>query len=203
MKAAIYARVSTDRQETLNQVRELREYAARHSWEIVQEYVDEAVSGKSDTKPQLEAMLLATHQKKFSVLIFWSLDRLTRKGALDALEILERLGAMGVDFVSFREPYISSMGPFRDVVVALVATIARFETERMSERIRAGLARARAEGKRLGRPPADYHGKQAAIVKDRRRGASWGQLASKYRITKSAARRLCQKGQPKVQGRSR
>jgi len=83
MKAAIYARVSTDRQESMNQIAELRAFCERKDWEIVREYVDEDVRGK-DRKPQLEALLEAAHQKRFDVAVFWALDRLTRAGVKDS-----------------------------------------------------------------------------------------------------------------------
>src|SRR5437870_4103715 len=191
MRAAIYARVSTDRQETLNQLRELREYCARQGWEVAREYVDQDVRGK-DRKPELERLLLDAHQKRFDVAIFWALDRISRKGALDALSILDQFAKFGVKFISFTEPYISSVGPFSDVVVTLIATVANFEAGRMSERIRAGLARARADGKRVGRPPLTADATQ--VVRDRAQGASWSELAEKYRISRSSARRLYQKG---------
>ena len=193
MKAAIYARVSTDRQESLNQIAELRECAARQGWEIVREYVDEDVRGK-DRKPQLEALLLDAHQRRFDVAVFWALDRLTRAGVKDAIDILHRLTASGVDFVSFREPYLTSLGPFRDMVVGILATIANVETVRMSERIRSGLARARAQGKHVGRPKASYSVSPTQIAQERDRGASWGSLASKYGLSRTSVRRLYQKG---------
>src|SRR2546427_11288567 len=96
----------------MNQIAELREYAARQDWEIIREYVDEDVRGR-DRKPQLEALLLDAHQRRLDVAIFWALDRLTRAGVKDALDILHRLGSAGVDFVSFRESYLTSICPFR------------------------------------------------------------------------------------------
>src|SRR2546425_3736134 len=173
VRAALYARVSTNHQEAANQIAELREYCRRQGWEVSGEFVDEDVRGK-DPKPQLAAMLLAAHQKRFDIAAFWSLDRLTRKGALDALSILDQFAKFGVRFVSFTEPYISSVGPFSDVVVTLIATVANFEAGRMSERIRAGLARARADGKRVGRPPLTVDPIQ--VVRDRAQGASWSEL---------------------------
>src|SRR3989475_4247736 len=193
MKAAIYARVSTDRQESMNQIAELRDFCARKGWEIVREYVDEDVRGK-DRKPQLEALLEAAHQRRFDVAVFWALDRLTRAGVKDAIDILHRLGFSGVDFVSFREPCLTSLGPFRDMVVGILATIANVETVRMSERIRSGLSRARAEGKHVGRPRAVYSVSAAQIAQERAAGASWGALASKYSLPRTSVRRLYQKG---------
>ncbi len=193
MKAGIYARVSTDRQESLNQIAELRDYCARQGWDIVREYVDEDVRGK-DRKPQLEALLLDAHQRRFDVTIFWALDRLTRAGVKDAIDILYRLTASGVDFVSFREPYLTSLGPFRDMVVGILATVANVETVRMSERIRSGLARAKAQGKHVGRPRASYPVSPVQIAQERAAGASWGSLASKYSLPRTSIRRLYQNG---------
>ena len=193
MRAAIYARVSTDRQESMNQIAELRDYCVRQRCEIVREYIDEDVRG-TDRKPQLEALLEAAHQRRFDVAVFWALDRLTRAGVKDAIDILHRLGSSGVDFVSFREPYLTSLGPFRDMVVGILATIANVETVRMSERIRSGLARAKAEGKHVGRPRASYSVSPGQIAQERAAGASWGSLASKYSLPRTSIRRLYQKG---------
>jgi len=151
------------------------------------------VRGK-DRKPQLEALLEAAHQRRFDVAIFWALDRLTRAGVKDAIDILHRLGSSGVDFVSFRESYLTSLGPFRDMVVGILATIANVETVRMSERIRSGLSRAKAEGKHVGRPKAIYAVSPAEIAQERAAGASWGSLASKYDLPRTSVRRLYQKG---------
>lgn len=197
MKAALYARVSTDRQETENQLVELRSYCDRQGWEIVAEFVDEDTRGK-DRKPQLDAMLLAAHQKRFDTAIFWALDRLTRKGALDALKILDQFAKLGVKFVSFTEPYISTVGPLSDVIIAFIATIAHFEAARISERTRAGLARARADGKRIGRPPRKYPVEPRQLARQRARGASWTNLARKYGLPKTSVRRLCRKGQAEL-----
>jgi len=193
MKAALYARVSTDRQEAKNQLRELRAYCARQGWEVVREYVDEDVRSKA-CKPQLEALLLDAHQKRFDVAVFWALDRLTRAGVRDAIDILHRLTASGVDFVSFREPYLTSLGPWRDAIVAIIATVANVESVRFGERVRAGLARARAQGKRLGRPRAEYPVSAAQIARERAQGASWGEMARKYSLPRTSVRRLYQKG---------
>ena len=203
MKAALYARVSTDRQETENQLRELRAFCERKGWEVAREYVDEDVRGKA-RKPQLEALLTDAHQKRFDVAVFWALDRLTRAGVKDAIDILYRLTACGIDFVSFREEYLNSLGPWRDAVIGLLATVANVETVGMSERIKAGIARARADGHRIGRPPAASAQVCAELVQKREGGASWGQLASEYHLPRSTARRLYHKGlahQAEGQGR--
>ena len=196
MRAAIYARVSTDRQESLNQLAELREYVSRQNWNMFREYVDEDVPGK-ERKPQLEAMLADAHARRFDVAVFWALDRLTRSGVREAVEILHRLGTAGVGFVSVREPYLNALGPFRDAVVGIIATIAKLETERMSERIRAGITRAKAQGKRVGRPSVPPE-KGAEARSLREQGLSWSQIAERTRLGRTTVRRLCQNGSAKT-----
>src|SRR5207244_9196276 len=120
-----------------------------------------------DRKPTLGAFLEAAHQRRFDVAVFWALDRLTRAGVKDAIDILHRLGSSGVDFVSFRESYLTSLGPFRDMVVGILATIANVDTVRMSERSRSGLSMAKAEGKQVGIPPTSYLVSFALIVPER------------------------------------
>ena len=193
MRVAIYALVSTDRQEPLNQLVELRAYCARKDWEIVREYVDGDVSG-TGPKPQLDALLKDAHRKQFDIVAFWALDRLTRAGGKDALDILYRLSASGVDFVSYQEPYLTSLGPFRDMVVGILGTIANLESRRISERIKSGLARARSQGRKIGRPSVGTPGLCAQIVQKRDSGLSWGQLAREYHLPRSTARRLYHKG---------
>ena len=84
MRAAIYARVSTDRQESMNQIAELRAFCDRKGWTIVREYVDEDIGGKQERKPRLESLLGDAHRGEFQIVAFWSLDRLTRRGPDDA-----------------------------------------------------------------------------------------------------------------------
>jgi DNA invertase Pin-like site-specific DNA recombinase len=97
-------------------------------------------------------MFKAASQRKFDVLLFWLLDRLSREGVLETLQHLNRLTSYGVNYRSFTEQYFDSCGIFKDAVISILATIARQERIRISERVRAGLRNARAKGKTLGRP---------------------------------------------------
>lgn len=153
MRVALYARVSTKdgRQDTQNQLQQLREFCAKQKWQIAGEFVDHA-SGKRSDRPRFQQMLAAASKREFDVLVFWSLDRLTREGALATLRYLEQLTAYGVGYRSFTETYLDSIGPFRDAVVAILGCIARQERQRSSERVLAGLARAKADGRTGGRP---------------------------------------------------
>ena len=153
LRAALYARVSTKdgRQDTQNQLHQLREFCSKQGWQIVAEYVDNA-SGKRGDRPKFQQMLDEASRREFDVLVFWSLDRLTREGALATLRYLEQLTGYGIGYRSFTEAYLDSVGPFRDAVIAILGCIARQERQRLSERVLAGLARAKREGRVGGRP---------------------------------------------------
>jgi len=151
MRTALYTRVSTDRQETENQLIALRAYCAAAGHEIVIEYVDDAVSGKTARRPAFQRMLDGARKRHFDLLLFWSLDRLSREGALQTLQHLQRLTDYRVAWLSHTEEYLNSLGPFADVVIALLGTIAKQERIKISERTKAGLARTKAKGTLLGR----------------------------------------------------
>jgi len=153
LKVAIYARTSTDdgRQELTNQTRELHAYAERMGWKVVGEYLDQ-VSGRKADRPQFQAAMRDARKRKYDVLLFWSLDRLTREGVLKTLLILNQLTGYGVKYRSLQEQWIDSLGEFIYDIIGILATVAKFEANRMSSRVRSGLARAKAEGKVLGRP---------------------------------------------------
>jgi DNA invertase Pin-like site-specific DNA recombinase len=156
MRIAVYARVSTKdkAQDNENQLRELREFIKRKAnegWVAAAEYVDQA-SGKSCERPAFRRLLDDASRKEFDLVLFWSLDRFSREGVLETLQHLQRLTSHGVDWFSYREEYLRSVGAFRDAVLAILAAIAKQERVRMSERVQAGLSRAKAQGKTLGRP---------------------------------------------------
>jgi DNA invertase Pin-like site-specific DNA recombinase len=194
VKCAIYARVSTrDRQETLNQLAQLREFCQQQGWPVVTEYLDRE-TGSVATRAEFQKMLLHASQRKFDVLLFWALDRLTREGTLATLQYLERLTSYQVGYKSFTEPYLDSCGTFKDVVISLLATMAKQERIRMGERVRAGLQRVRRQGKRLGRPPLRVMKPKdvAELRRERiRTKAPFRTLATKYGISVWSAHRLC------------
>jgi DNA invertase Pin-like site-specific DNA recombinase len=152
-RIALYSRVSTkDKgQDVRNQTDQLREFCQRQGWQIVKEYSDKA-SGKRGDRAAFTEMFDAGSRREFDTVLFWSLDRFSREGVLATLNYLERLTQYGVAYRSFTESYIDSLGPFRDVVISLLATLARQARIRLSERVVAGLARARKEGRVGGRP---------------------------------------------------
>ena len=149
MKAAIYARVSTIDQEPENQLQELRRYVGARGWTSV-EYVDRGVSGAKDRRPALDQLLADARRRRFDVLICWRLDRLGRN-LRHLITLLDDLQALGVAFVSLAEG-IDATTPAGRLQMHLLGAIAEFERGRIVERVRAGLARARAQGTKLGRP---------------------------------------------------
>jgi DNA invertase Pin-like site-specific DNA recombinase len=152
-RTALYARISTrDKgQDVENQLAQLREFANRQNWIVVQEFVDRE-SGSTADRVNFQAMFRAASQRTFDVLLFWSIDRLSREGVLETLQHLNRLTSYGVNYRSFTEQYFDSCGIFKDAVISILATIAKQERIRISERVRAGMRNARAKGRRIGRP---------------------------------------------------
>lgn len=153
IQVALYGRVSKDdgKMEVENQLHELREFCNRSGWTVSHEYIDKMTGSKSD-RPQFTKLFEDASKRKFDLVLFWALDRFSREGTLATLQHLERLSACGVNWRSYQEAYLDSCGPFKDVVISLMATLAKQERSRISERTRAGLKRARREGKVLGRP---------------------------------------------------
>src|SRR5829696_1986755 len=182
MRAAIYARVSTLDQEPENQLRELRQYAAARGWTAV-EHVDRGVSGSKDRRPALDQLVADAKRRRFDVLVVWRLDRLGRN-LRHLLFLLDELAALGIAFVSLNEG-IDTSTPAGRLQLHLLAAISQFERERIQERVRAGLARAKAHGQRLGRPRVQPLGANAPA------GLSVREAAVLWGVSKStAARRL-------------
>jgi DNA invertase Pin-like site-specific DNA recombinase len=148
--AAIYARVSTFDQEPENQLAELRRYVSARGWTST-EFVDRGVSGAKESRPALDAVLTAARRRHFDVLVVWRLDRLGRN-LRHLVVTLDELASLGVGFVALNEG-IDATTPAGRLQMAVLGAIAQFERERIAERVRAGLARVKAQGQRLGRRP--------------------------------------------------
>jgi DNA invertase Pin-like site-specific DNA recombinase len=152
VKIAIYARVSTkDKgQDTENQLHQLRAFAEQHG-AIYKVYTDQESGGKA-YRTEFKHLLLEAYQKKFDLVVFWRLDRFSREGALATLRYLKELKDHGVNYKSFTEPYLDSLGPFGDVIVSMLATIAAQDLIKISENTKAALAKKKAAGVQLGAP---------------------------------------------------
>src|SRR5579862_8875092 len=192
IRIAIYARVSTSDkgQDTENQLRELRQFVsnkASEGWTLAREYVDRA-SGKSANRSEFQRLFRDAAERRFDLVLFWSLDRFTREGALETLQHLQRLTSNGVDWWSFREEYLRSIGPFRDAVLSILATIAKQERVRMSERVKAGLDRAKAQGRVIGRPKVVVD--RDRVVQLRDQGLSHWQICQQVGISRTSVQRI-------------
>lgn len=155
-RVALYARVSTkDKgQDNENQLLQLRAFAKSQGWDVVSEYTDKATGKRSD-REQFQKMFAAASRREFDVLVFWSLDRLSREGTVETLNHLQRLTGYGVNYRSFTEQYLDSTGIFKEAVIGILAAVAKQERVRLSERTIAGLQKAKAEGRVGGRPKVE------------------------------------------------
>jgi DNA invertase Pin-like site-specific DNA recombinase len=156
MRIAIYARVSTDDkgQDPENQLRQLRAWCASAGHEIAHEYIDHE-SGRKGTngRKQFAALFEDAHKRRFDCVLFWALDRFSREGMVPTIMYLQRLSASGIAFHSYTEPHLVTDNELvRNILLATLASLAKVEAQKISERTRAGMARARAQGKHIGRP---------------------------------------------------
>lgn len=153
LRYAIYARVSTSDkgQEVEQQLPDLREFVARLRGQVVMEFLDEE-SGGTDKRAGFQAMLKAAHQRRFDVLVFWSLDRFSREGVLPTLQHLEKLRLHNIGFCSYTEPALNTTGPMGDAIIALMAALANQRLVNIRESTKRALAQKKAKGVRLGRP---------------------------------------------------
>ena len=190
LRAAIYARVSTLEQEPENQLAELRRYVAARSWPAATEYVDHGVSGAKDRRPALDRLIADATRRRFDVVVCWRLDRLGRN-LRHLVTLLDDLHALGVAFVSLGEG-IDCTTPAGRLQLHILAALAEFERARIAERVQAGLARARAQGKRLGRPPQPIPRHvldQVAGLTDRAAAARLGVARSTLQRWRAVARK--------------
>jgi DNA invertase Pin-like site-specific DNA recombinase len=154
-RAAIYVRVSTDRQTIENQLRELRQIAERRGWEVVKEYDDAGITGSKgrNDRPGLDELLKDAQRRRFDVVMAWAIDRLGRS-LIDLLGTIQQLESCGVDL--YLDPQaIDTTTPMGRLMFQITGAFAEFERSMIRQRIRAGLKRAVAAGKQLGRPKVD------------------------------------------------
>jgi DNA invertase Pin-like site-specific DNA recombinase len=195
-RAALYLRVSTvDRQNPETQGIELRQFAKQRGFEIVHEYVDHGVSGTKVRRPALDQLLKDANRRKFDAVLVWSCDRLARS-TKHFLQVLDELNELGIEFHSQREA-IDTDGPLGRAIVVIISAIAELERSLIVERVRAGMRRAKLEGRRIGRTPLDVN--HAALVKDRLSGMSLTIVAKKYGLSRASVVRFVRESQARFE----
>lgn len=180
MKVAIYARVSTKDQSAEMQLRELRNYVKARDFIVFKEYIDHGISGTKEKRPALNQLMFDARKKKFDVVLVYRFDRFARstKHLIDALNEFNHLK---IDFISYNEN-IDTSSPLGKAMFTIVSAIGQLERDIIAQRVKSGLANARANGKMIGRPPKD----RVKIIELRKNGFSIRQIAKSLGISKGA-----------------
>jgi DNA invertase Pin-like site-specific DNA recombinase len=173
-KVALYARVSTlnHGQDPEVQLRELREFCARRGFEIVEEFVDKGIKGSREQRPALDKLMAACRKRLVDAVVVYRYDRFARS-LRQLVNALEEFRSLGVDFISIHEG-VDTSTPNGRLVFGIFASIAEFERELIRDRVRSGLAAAKAKGKLIGRPRVPADGLRIASL--RRQGRSWAEI---------------------------
>ncbi|MBV8116301.1 MAG: recombinase family protein [Silvibacterium sp.] len=190
-RAALYMRVSTVDQHPETQFHDLRQMAAQRGYEIVAQFTDR-ISGVKARRPGLDALMRDARRGRFDVVLVWASDRIARS-VKHFLDVLDELNRLNIEFISFREQ-IDTGGPLGRAIVVIIGAIAELERNLIIERVRAGMRRARLEGRPIGRRPLELD--HIAILRDRQRGQSLGQLAKSYRVSRTTIHRVLREHAP-------
>src|SRR6202162_285394 len=183
--AALYRRVSTIDQHPETQLHDLRLMAAQRGYEIVQEYTDR-ISGTKAKRPGLDQMMADGRRGRFDVVLVWASDWIARS-VKHYLDVLDELSRLNIEFVSFREN-IDTGGPLGRAIIVIIGAIAELERNLIIERVRAGMRRAKLEGRHIGRRPLDID--RAAVLQHRAQGQSLSEIAVTHRISRATVSRL-------------
>ena len=188
-KVALYARVSTDGQSTENQLQELRKVADQNGWQIAQEFVDHGISGAKgrDKRPAFDSMCKGVVRKEFDLIMTWSVDRLGRS-LQHLVTFLDELHSKKVDLFLHQQG-IDTTTPAGKMMFQMLGVFAEFERAMIKERINAGLSRARAQGKKLGRPRVSLE-VESKIRELRSMGRGIRKIAGQLRVGVSTVKRV-------------
>jgi DNA invertase Pin-like site-specific DNA recombinase len=192
-RAALYMRVSTIDQHPETQLHDLRGLAAQRGFEIVKEYTDK-ISGAKAKRPGLDQLLADARRGKFDVVMVWAFDRMARS-VRHLLEVLDELNHLQIEFISFREN-IDTGGPLGRALIVIIGAIAELERNLIIERVRAGMRRAKLEGRRIGRAPLDVD--RNAVLRDRQCGMSLTAVAKAHGISRASVCRIIRESKPVV-----
>lgn len=184
-RCALYLRVSTLDQHPETQLYDLQQMVKQRGFEIVRQYEDR-ISGAKATRPGLEQMLSDAKRGRFDVVMVWAFDRMARS-VKHLLEVLDELDRLHIEFVSFREN-IDTGGPLGRAIMVIVGAISELERSLIVERVRAGMRRAKLEGRHIGRRRLNVD--RAAIIRDRTRGLSLSEVAKAHGISRALVSKI-------------
>ncbi len=189
-RVAIYARVSTSDQSTESQLLDLRRYVRERGWELFNEYCDNGISGTKDSRPALNELMNDAKKRRFDTVLVWRFDRFARS-TKHLILALEEFRGLGIDFVSYQEN-IDTSSPLGSAIFTIISAVAQLERDIIAERVKAGLRRAKENGKKLGRPVGSVvHSQHTERVKQLRSdGFSLRSIAGQLGISKSTVQRL-------------
>jgi DNA invertase Pin-like site-specific DNA recombinase len=193
-RAVLYMRVSTLDQHPETQLHDLRQMATQRGYEIVREYTDR-ISGTKAKRPGLDQMMSDARHGRFDVVLVWASDRIARS-VKHFLDVLDELSRLNIEYVSFREN-IDTGGPLGRAIVVIIGAVAELERNLIIERVRAGMRRARLEGRHIGRNPLELD--HAGIQRDRCQGQSLRQIAKGHRISTATVQRVLREHAPTTQ----
>src|SRR5206468_2764272 len=182
---ALYLRVSSVDQHPETQLHDLRAMAQQRGLHIVKEYTDR-ISGTRARRPGLDELLRDARRGRFQVLLVWASDRIARS-VKHFLDVLDELNRLNIEFISFREQ-LDTGGPLGRAVVIIIGAVAELERNLIIERVRAGMRRARLEGRHIGRRPVEVD--RAAVLRQRSAGQSLAQIAKLHRISRATVGRV-------------
>jgi len=176
MRVALYARVSTSDQSTESQLLDLRRYVSDRGWQIFKEYIDEGISGTKDNRPALNKLMNDARKRRLDIVLVWRFDRFARS-TRHLINALEEFKNLGIDFVSFQEN-IDTSSPLGAAIFTIISAVAQLERDIISGRVKAGLRRARENGKRIGRPRCDLD--LETIKELRKQGLTLAAIGEKF-----------------------
>ncbi len=188
-RVAIYARVSTTEQSTDSQLLDLRRYVRERGWNIFKEYVDEGISGTKDSRPGLNELMNDAKKRRFGVVLVWRFDRFARS-TRHLINALEEFKNLRIDFVSYQEN-IDTSSPLGSAIFTIISAVAQLERDIIAERVKAGLRRAKENGKKLGRPRAAID--PAEIHRLREQGMSFRAIARQLGVSHPTVMSLARK----------
>jgi DNA invertase Pin-like site-specific DNA recombinase len=180
-RAALYLRVSTLDQHPETQLYDLRQLAEQRGLQVIGEYTDHGISGVRTRRPALDQLMADAQRGKFDILLVWACDRLARS-VKHFLEVLHELSRLHIDFLSFREN-LDTASPLGRAVLVIIAVIAELERALIVERVRAGMRRAKLEGRQIGRRPLALD--RGAILRERTAGHSLREIAKSHRVSRA------------------